>query len=414
MGIKKDLGQAFKERISDFNDTPDNAVWERIAVELNKDKKKDRFIIIWFRYGTVALALFLILLLYRDYSLDFKNDIKLNTTNNEKNEQNSNTISDSNTNILKQNTSNTSEEQTHIIDNTVSTNTVLTEKLSKLNTTSTHQSSMYTHQKQNDFNTTNNTSDTKKENHVGTNHTIQFYDSISKNSFKVQDKFSVLNNFKDSISSDTERVKNQESISEEKVVQTSMETKHNDTIINKPKESKWSIFPNASLVYYDGFKTSFSKQITTNYGVYFNYLSSKKINIRLGINKLQLQQTLTENNTLIKQSVDYFEIPLEFKYNITQTKIQPYCVAGVSYLFINNAELTITEENSLSTTSSNKSNFAKSTISFNSGLGLQTKLFKDFYFNLESMFKYHFEPYSQSVDVQPYTISILGGVEYKF
>lgn len=423
MGTKKDIGQAFKERISEFNDTPNNAVWEQIEVELNKDKKKDRLIIIWFKYGAIALALFMLVFLNRDHFIDFKSKITFDKNNIESIEHNTNTTTNSSTNLYKQSSSNAIKEQTILNKKKDSINRSSTEKLPKLNTTSPHQTqSINSNRKRNTFDVMSSSTKTKKNNNIDTNLKSEYSDEIinkysdntSNDSKKTQKEISLLSKLTDSDNSNKELVKHQENQSEENDDEIELKQKNKDSITNHPKESKWSVFPNVSMIYYDGFKKSFTNQITTNYGIYFNYLSSKKINIRLGVNKLQLQQTFTENNISRKQSIDYIEIPLEFKYNITQHKIQPYFIAGVSYLFINDAELTIIQENNSGSTYSNKNTFAKSTISFNTGLGLQTKINNRFYFNIESLVKYHFEPYSESVDFHPYTISILGGIEYKF
>lgn len=426
MGTKKDIGQAFKERISEFNDTPNNAVWEQIEVELNKDKKKDRLIIIWFRYGSIALALFLLVFLSRDHIFDFKSNSTFDKNNIERIEQHTNTKTNSNTNLYKQSSSNSIKEETILNHQKDSINRSSTEKLSKLNTTSPNQKpTINSNRKRNTFSVTNSATKTKNNNSIDTNHKNEYSDEIineysdntSHDSTKAQkeiSEISLLSKLRDSVNSNKELAKHQENLSEENDDKTEVKQKDKDSITNQPKESKWSVFPNISMIYYDGLKKSFTNQISTNYGIYFNYLSSKKINIRLGVNKLQLQQTFTENNIQRKQSVDYIEIPLEFKYNITQHKIQPYFIAGVSYLFINDAELTIIQENNSGSTYSNKDTFAQSTISFNTGLGLQTKIHNRFYFNIESLVKYHFEPYSESVDFHPYTITILGGIEYKF
>ncbi|WP_262732132.1 porin family protein [Gaetbulibacter sp. NE] len=406
MGIKKDIGQAFKERLSEFNDSPNNAVWEQIELELKKDKEKDKPIVIWLRYGTIMLALFLLLFLNRDYISGFENNSEINNKTIEKNEQNSNFSSTLNTNQSNVSNSNQASEEIILSNYKDSTHSASTTQ-SKLNKTQNNKpaKTINPHFKQNQNYTTINSSNNKKSEFFS-NHKNEVYNFNTNDSIKIQKDKTLASSLKDSTNAKKELVKNHKKENTDK-------TTNKDSITDEPKESKWSIYPNVSIVYYDAFKQSFQDQTQLSYGIYFNYLPSNKISLRLGINKLSLQQTFTENNTLTKQAVEYLEIPFEVKYSFTQNNISPYFIGGASYLAISDAELSITENNITSSTS-NKNDFSNLTISINAGLGVQTKLHKNFYFNAEGLFKYHLKPYSESVDFYPYTISILGGIEYKF
>lgn len=58
-----------------------------------------------------------------------------------------------------------------------------------------------------------------------------------------------------------------------------------------------------------------------------------------------------------------------------------------------------------------------SSVSFttNIGLGVDYKISEKFKFNVEPMFKYQLNPYSDSsVDFQPYYIGVYTGLSYKF
>jgi hypothetical protein len=65
-------------------------------------------------------------------------------------------------------------------------------------------------------------------------------------------------------------------------------------------------------------------------------------------------------------------------------------------------------------TLANEDALMKSTLSLNFGMGFQTHIYKNFYLNVEPIFKYHFQPYSKAIGFNPFTISLTGGMEYKF
>ena len=186
------------------------------------------------------------------------------------------------------------------------------------------------------------------------------------------------------------------------------EEKTNDSIL-KTKEKRWSIYPNISLILYGGFNSSLSKQTSINYGMYLNFIATKKASIRLGVNKLDLSYTFKKsNNEIIIQNVEYIELPLEIKYTLTNAKIKTYAIGGFSYLIL--------DESSRSTqnTFNSYNHHLESTFSLNAGIGFQTKIIKNLYFNLEPMFKYLFTPKNNLPEFKPYTISIISGLEYHF
>ncbi|MEM0932789.1 MAG: hypothetical protein AAGJ12_10005, partial [Bacteroidota bacterium] len=57
---KKNLEQLFKDTFQDFQELPDERVWNSIEATLDKKKQKKRVIPIWWQLGGVA-ALFAIL-----------------------------------------------------------------------------------------------------------------------------------------------------------------------------------------------------------------------------------------------------------------------------------------------------------------------------------------------------------------
>lgn len=114
------------------------------------------------------------------------------------------------------------------------------------------------------------------------------------------------------------------------------------------------------------------------------------------------------------QQLDYFEIPLELKYALLESRIGLNLIGGMSTLLLNNNEVSIASDGFSSTIGSanNLNNFSFST---NIGFGLDYKLSKRFIFNLEPMFKYQINPYSDSsIDFKPYYLGVYSGFSYRF
>ena len=59
MSEKKHIDKLFKEQLKNFEVAPNDAVWENIEAELNKDKRKRRVIPIWWKVAGVAATLLL-------------------------------------------------------------------------------------------------------------------------------------------------------------------------------------------------------------------------------------------------------------------------------------------------------------------------------------------------------------------
>lgn len=193
-----------------------------------------------------------------------------------------------------------------------------------------------------------------------------------------------------------------------------------------------------------------------SYGVGLQYNLTKKLAIRAGINKLDLdyatndvsflentqnveslvavseENTLqfvanganpvdgftlasnTVNNGTLRQQFGYYEIPFELSYAVIDKKIKVNVITGLSTLFL--------DENTISLTSpkynmalGEANNVNKVNFSTNVGLGINYNLYKSFYLNLDSILKYQMNTFSSnSGDFNPYIIGLYSGLSYKF
>ena len=67
---KKNLEQLFKESFRDFQEVPDESVWNSIEASLDKKKQKKRALPIWWSFGGVAAALFILMMIINPFAAE--------------------------------------------------------------------------------------------------------------------------------------------------------------------------------------------------------------------------------------------------------------------------------------------------------------------------------------------------------
>lgn len=116
----------------------------------------------------------------------------------------------------------------------------------------------------------------------------------------------------------------------------------------------------------------------------------------------------------MQQELDYFEVPLELKYNLLNKRFGLNVVGGMSTLFLNNNQVSVLSDG-FQTEIGSANNLNSVSFSTNVGLGFDYKLSNRFVFNLEPMFKYQLNPYSDSsIDFKPFYLGVYSGFSYRF
>jgi hypothetical protein len=83
-------------------------------------------------------------------------------------------------------------------------------------------------------------------------------------------------------------------------------------------------------------------------------------------------------------------------------------------LFLGNNEISVKADN-FTDVLGEANNLSTVSFSTNVGLGLDYKLSKKFTFNIEPMFKYQLNPYTDSsVNFKPYYLGVYSGLSFKF
>jgi len=185
-------------------------------------------------------------------------------------------------------------------------------------------------------------------------------------------------------------------------------------------------------------------EISIAYGINFAYQISEKVKIRSGINKVELshntqdvdyaaaasmvavksynpRQLNGETTPLISsrisgelnQQMGFIEVPVEIEYALFDKKIGIYLIGGASTLFLNTNMVTLKFQESTNRLgkAQNLNNISFST---NLGMGIDYNLSSSFQWNLEPIFKYQLNTFSNNSGVKPYNFGIYSGFSFKF
>lgn len=233
-------------------------------------------------------------------------------------------------------------------------------------------------------------------------------------------------------------------------------------------DKKWSVGPTVAPVFYNSLQNgsplnnALSNNTKTSdnalsIGVKVNYQLSNKFFIQSGVNKVELAYNTKNVNALISssknalsnintdkpgviltpvgigrsngvgtqlnkstvsgdlnQSIEYFELPIEMKYNLYDKRIGLNVVGGFSTLILSNNSLSMITQSEV-TDLGNANNLNDLNFSGNLGVDFDYKISKSWYLNVAPMFKYQFNTYSgNSGNFRPYYFGLYSGLNYKF
>ncbi|RMA65933.1 outer membrane beta-barrel protein [Ulvibacter antarcticus] len=254
--------------------------------------------------------------------------------------------------------------------------------------------------------------------------------------------------------------------------------KKEDAIAKESKiDRRWDVAPNFAPVYYNSLDggssidqsfsdNSQSGDVNISYGVQVSYAISNRLSVRSGVNNVDLsygtkgielgtgpvstalrsvnyggkeivltavdQGGIAEQNSMnsgefgdispkstdgeaiITQNISYYEVPLELKYSLFNNKFGMNVIGGLSTLFLGNNDISV-KAGSFESTLGEANNLSTVSFTTNVGLGFDYKISRKFKFNIEPMFKYQLNPYTDSsVNFKPYYLGVYTGFSYKF
>tara|TARA_R110002049_G_scaffold130157_10_gene288367 strand:+ start:2376 stop:3851 length:1476 start_codon:yes stop_codon:yes gene_type:complete len=246
--------------------------------------------------------------------------------------------------------------------------------------------------------------------------------------------------------------------------------------ITANKSSKWSVGASVAPVYFNSLNSGSpidenfisntkTGNVNVSYGVSVAYNVGKKFSIRSGLHKVDYGYNTNdvvfksvfnpETNSIINsidyasnsenvvvetkkkpslsdpgnsefsakstsregrmvQQFGYIEMPLEVNYALTDGKFGVNLIGGVSSLFLLDNSISLEADN-LKTELGESNNINSLNFSTNVGVGLNYKFTPKVQLNIEPMFKYQLNTFSNtSGDFQPFTMGVYSGLSFKF
>lgn len=249
-----------------------------------------------------------------------------------------------------------------------------------------------------------------------------------------------------------------------------LKDKEKPTVItNDANLNKWQISSNVAPIYFNSTSkgSPLDPQFAGNdkeykpnisYGLGVRYALNEKLTVRAGLNTFGLEYDtndvffsqnvnakelenvktnvqgsmlqfenkntgmpeISANSHLVKkfegtlnQKTNYIEVPLELSYKIVDRKFGVEIIGGISTLFLNKNEISLvtsgTEMEIGKATNLNNTHF-----STNMGLGLKYNFLKSLQMNIEPMFKYQMNTFTDSGNFKPYFFGLYTGINYRF
>jgi hypothetical protein len=234
----------------------------------------------------------------------------------------------------------------------------------------------------------------------------------------------------------------------------------------KPSK-KWSVGPTVAPVFYNTLQSgsplnkdladnSKSSENSLSVGVRVNYQLSPKLFIQSGINRVDLAYSTNDVNAFvsstkigynnintskpgvyltpginssssnptdanrsgltgdINQFMQYYELPIEMKYNLYNQKLGLNLVGGFSTMILSDNSVSFIANGGV-VDLGNANNLNNFNFSGNFGVDLDYKINSSWYLNVAPMFKYQFNTYSgDSGNFRPYYFGLYSGLNYKF
>ena len=501
---KKNIDELFREQFRDFDEIPDEKVWE--AIENSLDKKRSKKLIpIWWKLGGVAAVLAILFYLINPFeNNNSKNTIEVTSTPNKtiedqkedlnktiQTEESQYSNSDTEKEKIEQNDQKEDfkNNSSYANDNTITKNktnqngatkNAAVNKFSK-QISNTKNDAIVNHE--NTEKDKNSYSEVTNDNKTNAK-LIEKQDALVDNQIDKSEKASsnVAVNTKDLNNNNTESVlasnKEEQKVSEKKEKKSIFdEIDKEEEAIVESKNDKWSVGPSIAPVYFNGIGTgspindafvrnSKSGNVNLSYGVSVAYEVSKKLKLRSGVHKVdygystnqiefkssynelstskidnitykqssknivvnsQVSETsnspafandVTGKNASLEgnllQQFGYVEVPLELNYALVDKRFGINLIGGVSSLFLVNNDVLLNSGDQ-TTEIGEANNINDVNFSTNFGFGVDYRITPKLQFNVEPMFKYQLNTFSDTAgQFQPFSIGVYSGISFKF
>lgn len=236
---------------------------------------------------------------------------------------------------------------------------------------------------------------------------------------------------------------------------------------NEERSRRWSLAPQAGPVYYQSLSQGSpinpqfsdnpkSGNLNMSYGLQLSYALGNKVTVRTGINKLNLgyetsgvdfqpvasgstnshinfnrpvtladagsikgsaqsaSKSVSPGEAALLQQIGYLEMPLEIQYRVGGEKLGVSLIGGVSSLILTD-NLIQFKEGGFSSSLGEASNLNIWNLSTNIGLGIDYRFNRQWKLQVEPMFKYQWNTFSEgSGGFSPYILGVNTGFSITF
>ena len=493
---KNHVDQVFKDRLKDYQETPDERVWESIAASLDKKKSKKRVVPIWWRLGGVAAALALLLYLFLPLGSGTNPDGVTDT------DQPAG-IESSNTRQEIQKSDQLQKEEGYVRQSEAPS------AVPQKETGEMPEPEIKVATSENKVLPSTSDSDVRqvsggKEKNRATNQALALQDKGQQDGLQKDDvpeaaaeEAQLVDNTtpRKERSSESEKqkallegvaeIKDEVETGEEKVDPAGRKSifeaieEQEEEALAEDNSPRWSVGPMLAPVYFNTLSegspihsnfvaNTKSGNVNLSYGVAVSYQVSKKLSVRSGVHRVDYgydtdevrfssslsasTSTLIDNidydtnsRTLVVESqasrgaqqnaaldanevtapsparegrmvqdFGYLEVPLELHYRLLDRKLGINLIGGVSSLFLTDNSVTLVADNT-STSMGEANNLNEVNFSTNLGLGVFYRLSPKMQLNLEPMFKYQLNTFSESAgNFQPFSLGVYSGLNFRF
>jgi len=465
MGERKDIDRLFQEQFKDFEKSPSPEMWARIEQELQKDKRKRRFVPIWWRIGAAAA----LLLLFISVGLNWF--------------ESRNATSDTKPTVVDVETPAGPQEDPATPEQNASKTTPESHYKSLTDSTEKER----TESKRN-ANPTKNTS-TIQQHYTAALPPVSVEEktATAKGTMTHSERLSKLLALKsnsyhsspaavyvaletpESPPAPLERYEG-ESIEKAIAAAEALEEAGMETTA----QARWRLSPTVAPVYSTALgegstihtqfiENSKSSDITMSYGITGSYALSKRLKLRAGVNRVDFSNRTSDvlafeavematqtpsavmanispnedsnvllmsgasvNRNLAPEAINtmqrgdmtldygFIEVPLALEYRVLDKRFGINLVGGFSTFFLNNNQISV-DFNSRNAVIGEANNINDTSYSANVGLGFDYSISKSLDFMLEPTFKYQINTFSNTFgNVQPYIIGVYTGLNFKF
>ena len=114
------------------------------------------------------------------------------------------------------------------------------------------------------------------------------------------------------------------------------------------------------------------------------------------------------------QEFGYLEVPVEMEYRLVDKKLGVNLVGGMSSLFLMDNSVSL-DSDGATTQIGEATNMNSVSFSTNLGLGVFYNLNRELQLEVQPMFKYHLNTFSNTAgNFQPYSVGVYSGIRYRF